>query len=56
MLGHRVIRLCIDDLVKEATEAHQTGETREEIVENSEVFQDLKLLLNDISVYRQEHI
>ncbi|XP_028417674.1 sperm flagellar protein 2-like [Dendronephthya gigantea] len=34
--SHRVVRLCIDDLVQEAIEAYQTGETREEIIENNE--------------------
>jgi hypothetical protein len=37
-VGHRVVRLCIDDLVQEATEAHKLGETRDEIVENTEVY------------------
>ena len=37
-LDHRVVRLCIDDLVQEATEAYKIGETKEEIVENIEVY------------------
>ena len=31
-LGHRLVRLCIDDLVREAIEAHKFGETEEQII------------------------
>lgn len=42
-----MVRLCIDDLVQEAIEAYKTGETREELVENEEVYlTNPRILLN----------